>query len=136
MPRILFLAALAAVILTGCTKHTDTRMSPPPLQWPSLAAYSCTAGRAATTNDVAADRAVFVLEADGRMIGQPLAMTVPQYAFHIDEQTHHRTPCVIIQAEEARGQKLIGCRTLPDGKTMAALYREFELLGETPPKSQ
>lgn len=96
--------------------------------------YPCIAGRAATKDDVAADRAVFVLQADGQSIGRPLSIAVPQYAYHIDEQTRQRTPCVIIQAEEAGGQQVIGCRTLPDGKTMAALYREFEFLGQTAPK--
>jgi len=70
------------------------------------------------------------LQVDGQPIGHPLGISVPQYAFHIDQKTKQRTPCVIIQAEEARGQRLIGCRTLPDGEIMAALFHEFEMLGE------
>lgn len=107
-------------------------MSSQHVQWPSLTDYPCTVGRAATSNDVSAGRAVFVLQADGQPIGQALSITVPQYAFHIDEETKQRTPCIIIQAEEARGQRLIGCRTLPGGQITAALFHEFEFLGDNP----
>jgi hypothetical protein len=136
MRHSILIAIFISAALMGCSKHTDITMSLPPIQWPSLKDYPSISGRAATTNDVAANRAVFVLESGGRVIGHPLDIKIPQYAFHIDEQTHKRTPCVIIQAEEAKGQQIIGARTLPDGSAMAALYREFEFLGDTPPKSE
>jgi hypothetical protein len=136
MRHTTFIAVLFAATFMGCTKHAETRMSPSPIHWPSLADYPSISGRAATTNDVAANRAVFVLESNGQVIGHPLDIKIPQYAFHIDEQTQKRTPCIIIQAEEARGQQIIGGRMLPDGSAMAALYREFEFLGDTPPKTE
>lgn len=132
MRHTVFIALLAVAGLSGCSKQAP--MSSQHIQWPSLADYVCTVGRAATSNDVSAGRAVFVLQADGQPIGQPigqpLSIKVPQYASHIDEATKQRTPCVIIQAEEARGQRLIGCRTLPDGQITAALFHEFEFLGD------
>ena len=137
----LFIAyILFAAALIGCTKHTDTHMSSPPIHWPPLTDYPSVSGRAATTNDVAANRAVFVLESAGQVIGHPLDIKIPQYAFHIDEQTHKRTPCIIIQAEEARGQQIIGGRMLPDGRVLWAApfrRRRLEFLGDTqPPKSE
>ena len=130
MRHVTYIILLAVAGLAGCTK--ETHMSSQHIEWPVLTNYPCTAGRAATSNDVNEGRAVFVLQADGQSIGQPLEIGVPQYAFHIDERTKQRTPCVIIQAEEARGQRLVGCRTLPDGMIMAALFHEFEMLGERP----
>jgi hypothetical protein len=134
MRHAAFITLLAVAGLGGCSKEAP--MSSPHIQWPSLADYPCTVGRAATSNDVSTGRAVFVLQADGHPIGQPLSIKVPQYAFHIDEATKQRTPCVIIQAEEARGQRLVGCRTLPDGQITAALFHEFELLGDKPGLAQ
>jgi hypothetical protein len=129
--KVLSVAFLAAAALSGCSKKVE--VSPEPIQWPPLSNYPGVSGRAATTADVDAKKAVFVLQADGQPIGRPLAIKVPQYAFHIEEGTKHRTPCVIIQAEEARGQQLIGCRKLPEGELLVAMVSEFELLGETPP---
>lgn len=115
---------------SGC--NSQAPMSSQPIQWPTLTDYPCTTGRAATSDDVKAGRAVFVLQADGKPIGQALGIKVPQYAYHIDEQTKERNPCIIIQAEEARGERLIGCRTLADGQILAALFHEFEFLGDKP----
>ena len=75
-----------------------------------------------------------MLQDTGQTIGEPIAITIPQYAFHRDEQTGTRQPCVVIQAEQARGQRLIGAASLSDGSLMAGLFHEFELLGTTPPK--
>jgi hypothetical protein len=128
------LAILVAAVFIGCAKHTDIPAGASPIQWPSLAGYPFISGRAATTNDLAANRAVFVMQSDGQAIGHPLDIKIPQYAFYIDGQTHKRTPCIIIQAEEGRGQQIIGSRMLPDGNALAGLYQDFEFLGETRPK--
>ena len=134
MRHAAFITLLALAGLSGCRKEAPISLQH--IQWPSLADYPCTVGRAATSNDVSAGKAVFVLQADGQPIGQALSIPVPQYAFHIDEKTKQRTPCVIIQAEEARGQLLIGCRTLPDDQITAALFHEFEFLGDKPGATQ
>lgn len=125
-----FITLLALAGLSSCGR--DVPMNSEDIQWPSLADYPCTVGRAATSDDVSAGRAVFVLQADGQPIGRPLSIRIPQYAFHVDEETKQRSPCVIIQSEEARGQQLIGCRTLPDGQIMAGFFDEFEFLGDKP----
>jgi hypothetical protein len=82
---------------------------------------------------VEAGKAVFALQDQGTPIGKPLGIRVPQYAFHLEEGTRRRTPCIIIQAEEARRQKLLGCRRLPDNALLAGKLNEFELLGDKPP---
>ena len=92
-------------------------------------------GRAATAEDVSAGRAVFVLQDAGKPIGEPMAITVPQYALHRDEESGTQTPCVIIQAEQARGQRVIGACMLPDRSFMAGLFPGFDLLGTTPPSA-
>jgi len=102
--------------------------------WPDLKGIECVSGRAATREDVDSGRAVFVLMDADKPIGIPIKIRLPQYAFHVDAETKKRTPCVVIQAEEARGQKLIGCRILSGGKIMAGFLAEFILLGEKAPK--
>ncbi len=135
MRRAVYILFVAAALMS-CSKKTPTNMNEPPIQWPPLADYPCVSGRVATTIDTAANRAVFVLQSkDGKLIGHPLDIKIPQYAFNIDEQTHERKPCVVIQAEQVQNDRVIGCRTLPDGKLLAALYREFEFLGYTPPQN-
>ena len=99
-------------------------------QWPPLPTTGVVVGRAATKADVDADRAVFVAADGGRVIGRPLDIAIPQYAYRIDGGK--RTPVVVIQAEEAKGQRLIGARTL-QGEYVAGLITDFELLGTRAP---
>ncbi len=118
------------VAVTGCAKEEP--VSPSSSLWPPLSEQKCISGRAATTADVDAGKAVFVLQSEGQPIGKPLAIKIPQYAFHLEEGTGRRTPCVIIQAEEGGGQRLVGCRMLHTGELLAGTLAEFELLGEKP----
>jgi len=104
--------------------------------WPDLKSVACVSGRPATKDDVAAGRAVFVLQDHGAPIGEAMKIEVPQYAYHLEADTKERTPCVIIQAEQARGQKLIGCKLLEKGGMMAGLFSEFVLMGDKVPSSQ
>jgi hypothetical protein len=106
------------------------------IQWPPLTNYPFISGRVATTNDIALNRALFVQQSNGQAIGKPLNIKIPQYAFHIDEQTHQRTPCIIVQAEESEVGQVIGALTVPDGHGLVGLSQEFEFLGDIPPKSQ
>jgi hypothetical protein len=128
MKRIL---SILAALFAGISLAKET-MS---IAWPDLESVSYIRDRAATKEDVEAGRAVFVLSDEGVSIGAPLDIPVPQYSFHVDQESGTRTPCVIIQAEEARGQKFIGCRLL-DGSIMAGTFPEFVLLGATPPKDE
>lgn len=73
------------------------------------------------------------MKANGTPIGSPLGICIPQYAVHTDGETTHRTPCIVIQAEEGRGQQLIGCIKLPCGERMAGFHWEFEFFGDKPP---
>jgi hypothetical protein len=100
--------------------------------WPELPKEGFICGRPATNDDIDKGNAVFVLEASGKVIGQPLDITIPQYAYHVDKKTGKRTPGIIIQAEQAQGNKIIGMRTF-HGTEMAGLLGEYELLGVEKP---
>jgi len=71
----------------------------------------------------------------GTPIGQPIDIVLPQYAFHLDADTGKKERCIVIQAEEARGRRLIGAYALPDRQLLAGFYNEFQLLGTTSPSS-
>jgi len=116
-------------VFLACNKKP---LATPNMTWPPLSEFPAVSGRAATAEDVSAGRAVFVLQDSGNPIGEPISMPVPQYALHRDEQSGKQTPCVIIQAEHARGQRVVGACMLPDRSIMAGLFPEFELLGTTP----
>ena len=100
--------------------------------WPPLPKEGFIAGRAATRADVEAQRAVFVAESNGVPLGKPLDIAIPQYAWHLDGRS--RTPVIIIQAERAGDQSIVGAKRA-DGQYLAALLNEFELLGQKPPKN-
>jgi hypothetical protein len=99
--------------------------------WPPLPTTGYIAGRAATKEDVAAGRAVFVAARGNVVIGRPMSIQVPQYAWSTADGK--KEPAVIIQAEEAGGQKLVGAR-LVSGGLVAGLITDFELLGTKAPK--
>ena len=103
--------------------------------WPDLASIPSVSGRAATKDDVAAGRAAFFPEKNGKSIGTPMRISVPQYAYHIDAASKTRRACVVIQAEEANGLKVLGCRFVEDNSILACLLNEFELLGTKRPAS-
>ncbi len=101
------------------------------VDWPPLPKNEFMVGRAATKADVEAGRAVFVAAQGDALIGKPIAIEIPQYAWHKDGEK--RTPVVIIQAEEANGQQIVGA-VQGNGKFLAATLAEFELLGRNPPR--
>lgn len=103
--------------------------------WPPLAGFSGVTGRPATEEDVKAGRAVFVVTSSGVPIGVPLGIVVPQYALHRDEETGEVTPCVVVQAEQAGPERLVGCLLLPGRDLFAGKLAEFTLLGINPPTS-
>jgi hypothetical protein len=102
-----------------------------PSIWPPIPKDGFMVGRAATTEDVKTGRAVFVAAQGGIVIGKPIAIKIPQYAWHMDGNM--KTPVVIIQAEEANGQKIVGA-VQRNGQFVAATLAEFELLGSNTPR--
>jgi hypothetical protein len=97
--------------------------------WPPLPERGFIVNRAATQADVAAGNAVFSAEAGDAVIGKPLRISIPQYAYHHDGGK--RIAVMVVQAEEARGKKLVGAREL-NGQELVGFLDEFELLGASP----
>jgi hypothetical protein len=99
--------------------------------WPPLPDKGFISGRAATKQDIANGNAVFVAAVGDTVIGKPLQIAIPQYAYWKDSAgQQHRV--IIVQAEEARGIRIIGFRDRA-GKDGTATLPEFTLLGTTPP---
>jgi hypothetical protein len=117
---------VSAVVL-GCVATVAFAQT---FQWPSLPRDGFMVGRAATKADVDAGRAVFVAAQGGQNIGVPMAIDIPQYAYFLDKGK--RSPAIVLQAEEAQGQKLIGARLL-NGTYVAGFAADFELLGKVAP---
>ena len=99
--------------------------------WPPLPSDGFVSGRAATLADISAGRAAFVANSIGVPIGKPLAISVPQYAWL--NQRGVKVPVIIIQAETANGQTIVGA-LLSNGAHAVATLPEFELLGRVAPK--
>jgi hypothetical protein len=99
------------------------------IDWSNLKNIKCISGRAATESDVSEGSAVFVLKSDDILVGRPLPITLPQYAYHIDSDENTKSPCVLIQAEAAGGNEYGGCILISDGSLLAGFINEFELLG-------
>ena len=97
-------------------------------EWPAMDGISFMAGRSATEADVDNGAAVFVLKSDDSYIGSPLDIEVPQYAFHYIEDGGAEQ-VIVIQAEEAEGQKVVGAIGITSGQYLVGLLHEFELLG-------
>ena len=94
--------------------------------WPALPAADFTKGRAATRDDVDEGRAVFVGEVNGMIIGVPLDITIPQYAYLIRDGK--KQAVIVIQAEQIQNDKIIGAKLL-NGQDIAGFMQDFELLG-------
>jgi len=100
------------------------------VKWPPLPKKEFLSGRAATKADVDSGRAAFVAMLDGKPVGKPLKIKLPQYAFHLDNGK--KTPVILIQAEQMGDKMYAGARLL-DGGELVGFLDEFELLGVTPP---
>ena len=99
--------------------------------WPALPATDFTKGRAATRDDVDEGRAVFVGEANNIMIGSPIDITIPQYAYL--NRDGKKQAVIVIQAEQVQNEKIIGAKLL-NGQDIAGFMQDFELLGNQIPK--
>ncbi|MFO1160027.1 MAG: hypothetical protein U1E60_14390 [Reyranellaceae bacterium] len=100
-------------------------------EWPPLPTKGFISGRPAQVQDVKDGNAVFVAKVGDAVIGKPLAIVIPQFAFWTDSNGK-KVPVVIIQAEEANGIHIFGFRDAA-GADHAATGPEIELLGATPP---
>jgi hypothetical protein len=99
--------------------------------WPTLPKTGFIAGRPATLQDVADGNAVFSAEKDGKVIGVPLPIEIPEYAYW-DDGKGHKIPVIVIQAERANGLEVFGLRN-PEGQYLACTGPELTLLGRTHP---
>ena len=88
-----------------------------------------TAGRTATEIDVKAGRAVFYIRGGS----VPHQIAIPICAIHRDVETGRATPVVVIQAEEAGDQTVLGVRLL-EGGNMVCTLAEVEFLAEPDPR--
>lgn len=96
-------------------------------QWKPLPTSGFLAGRAAQVADVERGDAVFVAAVDDKVIGVPINITIPQYAYIRSS----RAQVVVVQAEEANGLRMYGIRDFSGVETVA-LEEELELLGTSP----
>ncbi|TLU61638.1 hypothetical protein FE810_14100 [Thalassotalea litorea] len=99
------------------------------MEWPPLGDYKYTSGRQATEDDINAGAAAFMLQVDGKNIGRPIDILIPQYAVHIDQETGERTNVIIIQAEENDNFQVIGAIDIKTDRFIVALKYEFDFLG-------
>ena len=102
--------------------------------WPDLSTIKYVSQRHAVASDIDSGAAVFLLQSEGINIGKPIPIEIPQYAIHSDGETGVRSYVVIVQAEEANGQKIIGALNVETQEFMAGLLYEFEFLGKIKPK--
>ena len=96
--------------------------------WPPLSDFTATVGRLATAEDTRANRAVFLLEAEGVRIGKPINMPLPCYAWMVDEETGTRQKCVILQAEEAGEKRYFGAWLLEEKRQSMGFASDFEII--------
>jgi hypothetical protein len=105
-------------------------------EWPLLPTVGFIRGRAASEKDVNDGNAVFVAaESNGTIIGKPLQIEIPQYAYWDDEESGDRLRVIVIQAELAKGYEMIGFKNIETGELGAGLRQEFELLGTKIPST-
>jgi hypothetical protein len=101
--------------------------------WPDLPQTCFVSGRPATVADVKAGCAVFVATSNGKPVGKPLDIEIPQYAMHTDKKTGKKTRVIVIQAEEAQGMKLVGYRIAGSRRKVVDVLDSLQLLGADKP---
>ena len=102
------------------------------VHWPDLPKECFVSARPATVVDVKKGCAVFLIGQAEESAGVPLAIEIPQYAWHVDQKTGMKTPVILIQAEEGSGIKTVGYKEL-DSSFGVALLSEMVLLGSKKP---
>ena len=99
--------------------------------WPDLSSIKHVSGRAATIQDVTDGAAAVVLQADGKAIGEPIDIPVPQYALYHDANSGTVIRVVVIQAERAMGIDVYGAIDIETRRMYVSIPADFELLGQT-----
>ena len=99
-------------------------------KWPDLSAFKHVTGRVAKEADIANQSAIFVLKNEGKYIGTPIHIALPQYAIYTDGETNQKSKVVIIQAESAHGMNMYGAIDIRSGKGIVSTDTDFKLLGQ------
>jgi hypothetical protein len=118
-------AVLVAALLAACSPAPT-----PEPTWPALPTSGFVRGRAATQADIDSGNATFSATAGDRVVGEPLAIEIPQYA--IERKGWQGAPprrVILIQAERAGGEEMAGFRYLDDGTPGVSSLRMLRLLG-------
>lgn len=129
-----WIPALLLLLLPPLTVHAGSPVDAGQIDWPDLPTTCFVKGRPATPADVKKGCAAFVATANGKDVGKPLNIAIPQYAYQIDKETHTRTPVILIQAEEGLGIKMAGYTIVGSDKRVVDLLSSLELLGSKKPK--
>ena len=102
--------------------------------WPDLPKKAFVKGRPATLDDVRKGSAVFALRVDGKAIGRPIDIEIPQYGIYTNEKTKQKILVIVIQAEAGQGMRVAGIRLIgvngDTSKKMVVLLKEVKLLGK------
>ena len=104
------------------------------IPWPALPKTCFVKGRPATRADVKRGCAAFVAMANGKPVGKPLDIAIPQYAYEIDKEAHAKTPVVVIQAEQGLGIKMAGVTLVGSHRRLVELMSSLQLLGTNKPE--
>ncbi|MEM7412106.1 MAG: hypothetical protein AAF430_17900 [Myxococcota bacterium] len=135
---LVVLAAVSAAGLGACGSETPsgetTGSGSGASGWPVLPSSGFIVGRAASMADVESGDAVFVAQVGESIIGVPLDLQIPQYAYLTDAGGSDRIRVIIVQAENAGGTDMIGYLQIDDGSQGVGTLAEFELLGIIPPE--
>lgn len=123
------LALSMLIFSTWCTAENSL--------WPDLSKTCFVKSKPASDEDAKKGCAAFVIKKGEQLIGTPINIEIPQYAYHVDHTTGKKTPVVIIQAEENSNIKAVGYKEVGTSTYGAALLEEMNLLGsKKPPKPQ
>jgi hypothetical protein len=119
---------IAVALLLAAVRMSDAES----IRWPALPSKGFISGRVANFQDAKDGNAIFVTEDHGKTIGKPIFITIPQYAYWTDG-SGKKVPVIVVQAEEAKGIRIIGFRDA-NGASHAATEAEMEFLGTSHPK--
>jgi hypothetical protein len=130
-PSILTLCLAASLV--GCAPPVKIAAAPVEntvvVPWPPLPTKGFIRGRPATLEDVSAGNAIFVAAHFGKLTGEPINISIPQYAEWTSPKSNHVKKVVVVQAERAQDFDLVGFIDVATGKLVTAKLDEISLLG-------
>lgn len=127
MPR----PALAPLTFLGLALALSPGPAAAQTAWPGLPTDHFMTGRAATQQDVQDGNALFALAAEASPT--PLELEIPQYAVHRNSDTGEDEGVIVLQAESASGQRVVGYVRVQDQQLGVDVIESFELLGTSVP---